>query len=127
VVIVLIHWRIKPDVASEAAFLEFWRTVARISDKTNLIGEFLSAPVLATNFPFLVDDFSAGHSQGACKHFMNIGLWRDWKSFEQEVGKYFDDAKPMQPFEAQRRTRTVLEPKEWRRGEAALTNTSTCG
>lgn len=125
-IIVLIHWRIKPDAVSETAFLDFWKTVAKVSDKENLIGEFLSAPLSAKDFPFKVDDLSVGHSKDSCTHFVNVAMWKDWESFQHQVGKYFDDAKPMQPFEAERRSRTILDPKEWRRGEAALTNTSTC-
>lgn len=126
-IIVLIHWRIKADAASEAAFLNYWTNVAKISDKSNLIGEFLSAPMPAANFPFLVDDLSVGHSQVTCKHFLNVAMWSDWDSFEQQVGKNFDDNKPMQPFEAERRSRSILDPKEWRRGEAELPKTNTCG
>lgn len=125
-ILVLIHWRIKPDDASEAAFFEFWTRVAKIDDKTNLIGEFLSAPVPASQFPFLVDDLSAGHSQGNCRHFINVGAWKDWESFNDQVGKFMDDAKPMKEFEAERRTRTILAPKQWRVGAAALPTSGTC-
>ena len=119
-ILVLIHWRIKPDDASETAFFDFWTQIAKIDDKSNLIGEFLSTPVPAVQFPFNVDDLSTGHSQGNCRHFINVGAWKDWQSFNDQVGKYIDDAKSMKDFEAERRTRTVLEPKHWRIGSAMM-------
>ena len=125
-ILVLIHWRIKPDDASEAAFFSFWTEVAKIEDKMNLIGEFLSVPVSADTFPFKVDDFSVGHSQEDCRHFINVGAWKDWQSFNDQVGKYMDDARPIEDFEAERRTRTVLEPKHWRVGRAILPASGTC-
>jgi len=125
-ILVLIHWRIKADDASEDAFFNFWTEFAKIDDKTNLIGEFLSAPVPANALPFKVDDLSTGHSQTTCRHFINVGAWKDWQSFNDQVGKYMDDAKPMKDFEAERRTRTVLEPKHWRVGGAILPASGTC-
>ena len=119
-IIVLIHWRIKPDGASEAQFLDFWKNEATISNKLNLVGEFLSRPLPASSFGFKVDDLSTGHSQGDCRHFINVGLWADWESFEREVGRLFDDSRALKPFEAERRTRTILQPEAWRRGDFQL-------
>ena len=34
-VVVLIHWRIKPTEKDEAAFFDFWRNQATIDDKSS--------------------------------------------------------------------------------------------
>lgn len=78
---VLIHWRIKPTPQAEQAFFDFWMKVAMIDDKTGLVGEFLSQPLPAGQFPFLVDDLSHGPMDIDWRRFVNIGLWRDWQSF----------------------------------------------
>ncbi|MNY89386.1 hypothetical protein D3C78_56770 [compost metagenome] len=125
-IIVLIHWRIKPTSEAEAAFFEFWKNQAKILDKTQLIGEFLSAPMPATDFPFKVDDLSESHSNGMCKHFINVGVWKSWNGFNEQVGRYMNDSNPMLEFEAERRTRTVLDPRHWRIGNSHLPIESTC-
>ena len=125
-IIVLIHWRIKPTPEDEQAFLTWWKNDAPINDKCNLIGEFLSAPMPAKDFKFAVNDLSARTDEPAHKAFINVGLWKDWESFFEEVGHNFNDDNPPKPFEAARRTRTILSPEEWRRGDFNLSNTSTC-
>lgn len=125
-IFVLIHWRIKPTHEAETQFFEFWTEKAKISDKTHLIGEFLSAPLPAQEFPFQVDDLSTGHSQGECRHFVNIGAWHSWEAFYEQVDPYMGDDKPMLPFEAERRTRTVLTLKQWRIGTGILPEVGSC-
>lgn len=92
---VLIHWRIKATEAAEKEFFDYWTKVAKINDKANLVGEFLSTPLPANNFPFRVDDLSLGHGVLDCKHFLNIGFWKDWESFYEQVGKNMSDDEPM--------------------------------
>ena len=60
------------------------------------------------------------------RSFINVGIWKDWESFYQEVGQNFRDDKPAMDFEAERRSRTIFEPKEWRVGEWRLPEESTC-
>jgi len=125
-VIVLIHWRIKPTAEAEAAFFDFWTKTAKIENKEGLAGEFLSAPLPANQFPYRVDDLSIGSGDLDCKHYINVGFWKDSDSFHAEVGKYMSDDKPLKPFEADHRTRTVLEPRQWRMGDFALPEASSC-
>jgi hypothetical protein len=125
-IIVLIHWRIKPTDEAENAFVQFWTTMATINIKTHLAGEFLSAPLPANQFPFRVDDLFFGHGVLDCRHFINVGLWNDFESFNEQVGKYMRDDKPILPFEADRRTRTVLEPRHWRVGQWTLPGKGSC-
>ena len=122
-IIVLIHWRIKPTAKAE--FLTWWENTAVVKNKENLIGEFLSAPMPADQFKFAVDDLSPKQDEPLHTAFVNVGLWKDWQCFFDEVGHNFNDEKPM-PFESARRTRTILDPQTWRRGGFELESTSTC-
>ena len=124
--IVLIHWRIKPTDEAQADFCKFWIETATIPDKSALVGEFLSAPVPASAFPYKVDDLSTGHSQGRCNHFVNVGIWHDRETFQAQNGRLMNDDKPLLPFEAERRTRTVLDPLHVRIGDATLPAQGSC-
>ena len=105
-IIVLIHWRIKPSDEAVSQFQEWRKNVATIKNKANLLGEFLSTPLPATCFKFAVDDLT---QESNCRHFINVGLWKDWESFEAEVGHNFNDNNSLEEFEAYRRNRTILE------------------
>lgn len=48
-IVALIHWRIKPDEASIAEFLKFWREQATVGDRAGLVGEFLSEAAKLTD------------------------------------------------------------------------------
>ena len=125
-IFMLIHWRIKPTHEAETQFLQFWTEHVKIADKTQLVGEFLSTPLPAHEFPFLVDDWSHGQSHHPCRHFLNIGIWQSWEAFYAQVHSYLDDDQPLLPFEVERRTRTVLTPKQWRIGLSDLPAVGSC-
>ena len=125
-IVVLIHWRIKTSNEAVTEFFEWWKSKAVIADKTNLVGEFLSAPLPASRFPFRVDDLSHKGKEVDHRAFVNLGIWRDWESFYEQVGKNFNDNNPPLPFEAARRSRTILEPNEWRIGKSPLPEQGTC-
>ena len=125
-ILVLIHWRIKPTEKAVADFRNWWENVAKIPDTKNLIGEFLSEPLPASNFKFAVNDLSAKDGEPPHTVFINVGMWKDWESFDAQVGHNFRDDKPPMEFEAIRRTRTILEPKAWRRGQWQLPDEGTC-
>jgi len=76
----------------------------------------LSKPLPAGDFAFLVDDLSPTTGEEPHCAFINVGIWKDWQSFYEEVGHNFNDNRAPKPFEAMRRTRTILEAKEWRVG-----------
>ena len=115
-VIVLIHWRIKPTEEAIKRFLDFWQTKATIKNKTGLIGEFLSKPLGVDKVPFKVDDLSPKADDAPYVSFVNVGLWKDMEAFYQQVGQYFNDDNPLLDFEQYRRTRTILNPESWRIG-----------
>jgi hypothetical protein len=125
-IIVLIHWRIKPTDEAVAEFFEYWTTRATIDNKSDLAGEFLSAPLPAARLPFRVDDLALGPGVLDCRHFVNVGLWKNWESFYEQVGRNMNDDRPLQPFEADRRTRTVLESRQIRLGLWSGPESGTC-
>ena len=118
--VVLIHWYIKPNEQSVAEFLEWWTTEATVNDTNGLAGEFLSAPVPARELPFRTEDLGASNDRATFWEFVNIGIWKSWESFLEQVGHNIRDDNDLLPFEADIRTRTVLEPQEWRLGDWPL-------
>src|SRR3954462_12943015 len=44
----------------------------------------------------------------------------DSADFEGQIGKFIDNSRPPQDFEAERRTRVFLAPERWRIGATAL-------
>jgi arylamine N-acetyltransferase len=124
-IIVLIHWRIKPDKVHE--FKSWWTSKdADIENRAGLAGEFLSAPVPleellkstpADHKPFRVCDLAPGSCDEPYVAFVNVGLWQSWDEFYRQVGKNFNDESPKKDFEQYRRTRTILQPCNWRIGE----------
>src|SRR5271156_4701687 len=98
-IIVLIHWRIKPDC--EAEFQKFWSEQATIADRPGLISEFLSKVEKSTKehcIPWLTWHVDT-ESFGDAIHYVNVALWDDEAKFEQQIGRHFNDDGPMRDFE----------------------------
>lgn len=115
--IVLIEWRIKPDEESAAAFMKWWCEKAKVKDKSGLLGEFLSSPVLANELPseLEVDDLSGDVDGVKAWRFINVAIWRDWPTFYEQIREFIDA--PPRSFESPAgRRRVILEPQEWRSG-----------
>ena len=116
-VIVVIKWSIKPD--SIQAFRRFWSQEAQVQDRLGLVAEFLSEVGSKDDYPYItwtLDD----HGGQASQVFVNVGIWTDSDAFQEQIARYFNDDGPIRDFEAARRVRTVLVPKWWRIGDAAL-------
>ena len=113
-IVALIHWRIKPDAASEKAFLEHWNERNRIAGGSGLIGEFLTQALPEGAFEHANWDIAG---PGDHISYFTVGLWRDLESFKRAVSPYIEDE---HDFEQPGRRRAVFEPVEWRVGEAAL-------
>jgi hypothetical protein len=118
-IIALIHWRIRPDEESIAAFLRHWKTNNTIGDRTGLMAEFLSDSLPMSQFPYITWHLDS-ESLGNFKSYVTVGLWQDADSFRDQVAAYFNDQKPMLPFEKYRRRRVIFEPVSWRIGGASL-------
>ena len=123
-VIVLIKWKIKPE--QESTFLTYWRQDATVTDRTGLIGEFLSE---VGSEPYITWELAEPNTPAHPPHkvFVNIGIWADADTFHEQIGQYFNDKKPIEPFEAARRVRTVVHPTCRRMGSAALPGGDTEG
>jgi hypothetical protein len=117
--IALIHWRIRPEPEHVAAFLEHWKTNNTIGDRSGLIAEFLSDSLPLAAFPYITWHLDA-NSLGDHKSYVTVGLWRDAVDFAEQIAKYFNDDRPLLPFEQYRRRRVVFKPVAWRSGDSPL-------
>ena len=119
--IVLIQWKIKPGHEDE--FRKHWEQKLCIGDRTGLVGEFLCEPGS--------EDYITLHLSGpedrSCAVFVNVGIWANADAFHQQIGKYFNEDKQPESFEAARRVRTVLYPRSRRMGSAPLPEGDTEG
>ena len=117
-VIVVIHWKIKPEPNKVKEFLEFWKTAAIVEDRRGLIGEFLSEGHSTAEFGWITWPLTG--CEDKYKSFVNVGIWNSAKEFQEQVGKYFDSFTGPEDFEAETRLRTALKPKCWRIGDSSL-------
>ena len=122
--IALIHWRIKLDGSDE--FLQHWRENNRIEDRSGLIAEFLSDSLKPSDLPFITWHLDE-QSLGNFRSYVTVGIWADGDAFAEQIAQYFNDDKPMLPFEQFRRRRVVFKPVEWRIGGAVMPDSDTPG
>ena len=118
-IIVLIKWKIEDKQEKLDAFLGFWKQEAAVQDRKGLVGEFLSEIGSRERYDYITWDFEKPEGD-AYKIFVNVATWADADAFQEQIGQYFNDNKPLMDFEAERRVRTVLEPACWRIGDASL-------
>ena len=118
-IIVLVKWKIENKQEKIDAFLQFWRQEAVVQDRKGLVGEFLSGIGSNEQYDYITWDFEEPVGD-TYKIFVNVAIWGDGEAFQEQIGQYFNDKKPLMDFEAERRVRTVLEPECWRVGEASL-------
>ena len=71
-VIVIIHWKIKLGDESRAAFLKHWKEMLNISERSDLVGEFLSHPLTETEASFPCGLLGLP-SSSAYQSFFNVG------------------------------------------------------
>lgn len=116
-IIVVIHWMIKPDKASLAAFQEYW-SKSEPSDRSHLVGEFLSEPLTAevVGFPCLTFDAAEEYVS-----FFNVGLWESLRAFREVIIDPMVGTNPItQDFEYKHRERMILGPQQLRIGRGRL-------
>jgi hypothetical protein len=111
--IVLVEWRIRKGHGAE--FLKYWSIRATIEDRLGLIGEFLSKVEDQKQFPWMTWSLDRRWTT-----FVNVGFWREGADFQQQIGLFIDNQKPLLAFEAQRRRRVFLAPERWRMGATPL-------
>ena len=117
-VIVLIHWKIKPDKVSMSKFLDFWQRTAKIKDRKGLVGEFLSEVSPKSDERNWITWDALADRPGAYRSFVNVGMWSDPEVFQEQVAQYFSENR--HDFEHKLRVRTLLCPKAWRIGHFHL-------
>ena len=117
-IIVVIHWKIKPEPETVKEFLEFWKTTAVVEDRRGLIGEYLSEGHSTAEFGWITWPLTG--CEGNYRSFINVGYWNSAEEFQEQVGKYFDSSTGPKDFEAEPRLRTALKPKYWRIGDSSL-------
>ena len=118
-IIVMIKWKILNKQAKIDAFLDFWKQEVVVQNRIGLVGEFLSEIGSRERYNYITWDFEKPDGD-TYKIFINVAIWADADAFQEQIGKYFNDKKPLKAFEAERRVRTVLEPACWRMGDASL-------
>ena len=122
--IILIHWRIIPG--SEDDFVLHWKTENSIANTENLVHEFLSKSLPASDKSYTtwhLDEASLGDHTS----YLTVGVWDDGEAFQNEIAKYFNDNKPLLPFEKYRRRRVAFDPVDWRVGSAIAPDKSSKG
>lgn len=117
-IIVLIHWKIKPEPNMVKEFLKFWKEAAVVSDRGGLVGEFLTEAHSTAEYGWI--SWQLTGCEGKYRSFINVGYWNSAEEFHAQIGKHFGTSAELKEFEAERRVRTVLTPKCWRMGDSAL-------
>ena len=111
--IVLVEWRIRKG--EEEQFLEYWSKRVIVQDRSGLIGEFLSRVESRQQYPWITWELDERWTT-----FVNVGLWREASDFEEQIGRYMNEARPPMAFEAERRRRVLVAPERWRMGGTGL-------
>ena len=117
-IIVLIHWKIKPDQEMVDKFLQFWRQSAVVDDRRGLVGEFLTEAHSTSEYTWITWQLTG--CEGKYRSFINVGYWNSAEEFHAQIGKYFEAHTGPKDFEAEPRTRVALKPKCWRMGDSNL-------
>lgn len=112
--IIVVHWKIRQGM--EDQFLQYWATRALVADRSGLVSEFLSSPIDRERLTWI--NWSGLDPRWSS--FYNVGLWRDEAAFQDQIGRFIDNSRPPQPFEAAPRERVLLMPERWRVGTSPL-------
>src|SRR4051794_4028773 len=91
-VIILVHWLIKKGIENTKAFENMWKRMS-IDPNSGLYREVLTKPVQAADPKF--NTFSITDS--AYEPYINIGIWKDVKSFDDAVSKYIQSPERRRP------------------------------
>jgi hypothetical protein len=118
-ILALIHWRVKLGKKHTNAFMKHWKTRNTISNRSGLIAEFLSDSLPMSQFPYITWHLDS-ESLGDFKSYVTVGFWQDSEAFKNQVAAYFNDGKPLLPFEQYRRRRVIFKPEQWRIGRSKL-------
>jgi hypothetical protein len=102
-IVIMVHWLIKKGIENEEAFEATWRKMT-IEPNTGLYREVLTRPVEAEDPKF--NTFSI--TDNAYTTYINIGIWKDLKSFDEAVGKYIQPPERRKPVSGPFQDREML-------------------
>ena len=118
-VILLIHWKIRPDPTSVQAFRKWWKDHG-LPNPGNFSGEYLSEPLTRDVAGFPCTTFNMS-TDARFRSFFNIAIWKDQSAFRRDViDRVVEGHKEMEDFEFDHRERMVLEPLMSRPGKLPL-------
>lgn len=112
--IIVVHWKIRHGM--EDQFLQYWSTRATVADRSGLVAEFLSSSADRQRLTWI----NWSRLDPRWTSFYNVGLWRDEAAFQDQIGRFIDNSRPGQAFEAAPRERVLLMPERWRVGAAPM-------
>ena len=111
--VVVVEWSIIKD--REDDFLRYWSEREVIQDRSGLVSEFLSRVRDEQEIPFMT-----WSQRQDCTTYLNVGIWRDCKSFVDQIGPKLTRNGEKLPFEYEPRRRIFLGPERWRLGGSLL-------
>lgn len=112
--IVFVDWLITKG--QEKEFKSYWKSALPIEDRSLMVGEFLNEPTGHEQFDWVTWDLRDIQAT----RFINVGLWASAEAFHDQVGRYFNPAGGLLPFESRLRRRALLNPVCWRMGDWSL-------
>jgi hypothetical protein len=118
--LVLIHWKIIRSEQAVQDFLRYWSEVLKVPDRSGLVAEFLSAPMRPEETGLFYHSIALQDTP-AYYSFINVGLWEDVTSFKEQIDRpYRMRGTGTLPFEHEKRQGLLLQPIQWRLGDACL-------
>jgi hypothetical protein len=120
VIIALVLWRIKKS--ERDTFIKKWKEEFVVSDRTGLIGEFLSEPCDVEDERLKTFKLGeVGEISDQKVVLVNVGIWRPIEDFNAQVARDMkvNDAEKRE-FEVEVRLRVLMNPIAWRLGDAQL-------
>jgi len=91
-VVIMVHWLVKRGIEHETALTELWERMT-IERNGGLYREFLTKAVESQDDKF--NTFSI--TDPAYTTYINIGFWKDVKSFDEAVGQYIAPPEKRRP------------------------------
>jgi hypothetical protein len=120
-VIVEILWQIKPSLKED--FLNAWNKKFLVKDRSQLIGEYLSAHDDKVEEKFKswrIEEFRKPSEDVLT--FVNVAIWQSFEAFLAEINRYIPTPGAPENSFVVARYRVVLRPIAWRRGKSDLPN-----
>jgi hypothetical protein len=118
--LVLTHWKIIRSEQAVQDFLRYRSEVLTVPHRSGLVAEFLSALMRPEETGLFYHSITL---QGTPEYysFINIGLWGDVTSFREQINRpYRMHGTGKLPFKHEKRQGLLLQPIQWRLGDACL-------